>query len=180
MSHMETVEKECEQLKRDIARLGTPGPGHGLPVVSFGKLFEDEQCQQFYEALNGTLKAARKRGIIDIKGQMWLKGAHDKVPITLLDAKPPAPASARAGAPAPPPPPAAPAFTHHTGYMPTGNDVHSAEMSVADAQKWCIANPQAAGFTFEGHTFACSTFAALTAAITFCSQDLMVSRLVMQ
>ena len=120
----------------------------------------------------GTLKAARKRGIIDIKGQIWLKGAHDKVPITLLSsgsqpaaaaALPPArphaaPPAMRASPPAPAPP--APVrsatntidnFTYQAGYMPTGNDVHSATMSVADAQKWCAKDAKARGFTFEGN-----------------------------
>lgn len=32
----------------------------------------------------GTLKAAKKRGLIDFKGQMLLKGAHDNVDIVLL------------------------------------------------------------------------------------------------
>ena len=41
-------------------------------------------AQQFFEALVGTLKAAKKRKIIDFKGQILLKGAHDNVPITML------------------------------------------------------------------------------------------------
>lgn len=36
------------------------------------------------ESLVGTLKAARKRGVIDWKGQMLLKGTHDAVVIKLL------------------------------------------------------------------------------------------------
>jgi len=42
------------------------------------------RTQQFYEAIVGTLKAARKKGIIDFKGGILLKGAHDDVDITLL------------------------------------------------------------------------------------------------
>jgi hypothetical protein len=34
--------------------------------------------------------------------------------------------------------------------MPGGNDVHSEQMSIADAKKWCAANPQCKGFTFSG------------------------------
>ena len=34
--------------------------------------------------------------------------------------------------------------------MPGGNDVHSEQMSIADAKKWCAASPQCKGFTFSG------------------------------
>ena len=36
------------------------------------------------QALNGTLRAAKSRKIIDFKEQMLLKGANDSVVITLL------------------------------------------------------------------------------------------------
>jgi hypothetical protein len=36
------------------------------------------------EALVGTMKAAKKRGIIDFKGQILLQGAHDDVDVTLF------------------------------------------------------------------------------------------------
>ena len=42
-------------------------------------------AQQFFEALVGTLRAAKKRKIISFKGQVLLKGAHDNVAITLLE-----------------------------------------------------------------------------------------------
>ena len=75
--------------------------------------------QQYYEALVGTLKAAKKRGIVDFKGQMLLKGAHDSVMISLCEggvdrgaaAPTPAPAasiSGRSGPPTPPTPPTPP------------------------------------------------------------------------
>lgn len=38
------------------------------------------------QALVGTLKAAKKAGVITFKGQILLKGAHDNVPIDLLQA----------------------------------------------------------------------------------------------
>ena len=55
-----------------------------------------KQVEQYYEALLGTLKAAKKRGVVDFKGQMLLKGAHDDVDIILLIAP--------GDAAAPPPP----------------------------------------------------------------------------
>ena len=51
----------------------------------FGDLFDDDDVCQYYEALVGTLKAAKKRGLIDYKGQMLLKGPHDKVLITIKE-----------------------------------------------------------------------------------------------
>jgi hypothetical protein len=49
--------------------------------VLFGTLFDDDQVQSTYEAVVGTLKAAKKRGIVDFPGQILLKGIHDKVEV---------------------------------------------------------------------------------------------------
>mmetsp|Transcript_45529 Transcript_45529/g.110292 ORF Transcript_45529/g.110292 Transcript_45529/m.110292 type:complete len:100 (-) Transcript_45529:324-623(-) len=76
------LEEECQQLLSDIKRIGEPGEPH----VLFGDLFDDDQVANYYEALVGTLKSAKKRGLIDFKGQMLLKGAHDKVKITIVNA----------------------------------------------------------------------------------------------
>eukprot|EP00615_Pteridomonas_danica_P017040 CAMPEP_0114383206 /NCGR_PEP_ID=MMETSP0102-20121206/4592_1 /TAXON_ID=38822 ORGANISM="Pteridomonas danica, Strain PT" /NCGR_SAMPLE_ID=MMETSP0102 /ASSEMBLY_ACC=CAM_ASM_000212 /LENGTH=406 /DNA_ID=CAMNT_0001539205 /DNA_START=21 /DNA_END=1241 /DNA_ORIENTATION=- len=92
------IDEEVQELIKDITRLGRNN-GAGQYVVEYGPLFDDEKVEQYYEALMGTLKAAKKRGIVDFKGQILLKGAHDKTEITLLDSS---------GAP-PPPAPAAPA-----------------------------------------------------------------------
>jgi hypothetical protein len=74
------VEDEVKQLLVDIRRIGADGPS-----CTFGELFDDEQAEQYYEAIVGTLKCAKKRGLIDFKGQMLLKGVHDKVDITITD-----------------------------------------------------------------------------------------------
>lgn len=66
----------------DIRRIGDAGEPH----VLFGQLFDDDLVQNYYEALVGTLKSAKKRGLIDFKGQMLLKGPHDKVKITIISA----------------------------------------------------------------------------------------------
>lgn len=73
------IEEEIPQLLKDIRRIGTPGE----PAVKFGDLFDDEEVEQFYEALVGTLKSAKKRGYISFKGQMLLKGMHDNVVISI-------------------------------------------------------------------------------------------------
>lgn len=85
MSHSDRIDQEVQQLKKDIARLGTRNPQTGKITVKFGVLFDDEAAQQYYEALVGTLKAAKKRGILEFPGQMLLKGAHDDVEIVLLE-----------------------------------------------------------------------------------------------
>jgi Costars len=75
---------EIEQLLIDIRRIG-PTYAPPMPKVLFGELFDDEQVEQYYEALVGTLKCAKKRGMIHFKGQMLLKGIHDKVTITIRE-----------------------------------------------------------------------------------------------
>ena len=78
---VDRLEKEIPQLLTDIRRVGVPGE----PSVKFGELFDDEEVEQFYEALVGTLKSAKRRGYIEFKGQMLLKGIHDNVLISIKD-----------------------------------------------------------------------------------------------
>ena len=82
--HQATVEREVLEIQRDIKRIGQVGED-GKHSVKFGVLFEDEKVEQYYEAIVGTLKAAKKRGYIDFKGQMLLKGAHDDVDVILVN-----------------------------------------------------------------------------------------------
>lgn len=63
----------------DIRRIGE----NGVPEVTFGQLFDDDDVQQYYEALVGTLKSAKKRGYIDYKGILLLKGVSDNVVISI-------------------------------------------------------------------------------------------------
>ncbi|KAG5183245.1 costars domain-containing protein, partial [Tribonema minus] len=79
----EQIEREVEHLRKVITRLGTP-QADGKIGVTYGVLFDDEEGQDYFEALMGTLKAAKKRGVVDFQGQMLLKGAHDSVMVTLL------------------------------------------------------------------------------------------------
>jgi hypothetical protein len=69
-----------QRLLEDILRVGETGK----PEVMFGELFVDPEVEQYYEALVGTLKGAKKRGLINFKGQMLLKGPHDKVVISII------------------------------------------------------------------------------------------------
>merc|ERR1711934_116493 len=77
------IDHEISQLVDCIKRIGEPGDD-GKTQVTFGKVFKDEILEQQLESLVGTLKAAKKRGIVAFEGQMLLQGAHDHVVITLL------------------------------------------------------------------------------------------------
>ena len=52
--------------------------------MKFGVLFNDEQCANLFEALLGTLRAAKKRKIVKFEGELLLQGVHDNVEIYLL------------------------------------------------------------------------------------------------
>lgn len=54
------VDAEIQQLLLDIRRIGPTYPPPE-PNVLFGELFDDDSVQQYYEALVGTLKCAKKR-----------------------------------------------------------------------------------------------------------------------
>ena len=64
----------------DIQRIGVDGE----PFCTFGDLFDDEGVTDYYEALVGTLKAAKKRNMIHFPGQLLLKGVSDAVTIRLV------------------------------------------------------------------------------------------------
>lgn len=75
------LDEEVAQLLIDIRRIGDAGEPH----VLFGQLFDDDEVANYYEALVGTLKAAKKRGLIEFKGQMLLKGVNDNVKISIVE-----------------------------------------------------------------------------------------------
>lgn len=77
------VEHEVQLLVQEIKRLGSPN-ADGLMVVKFGVLFSDDKCANLFEALVGTLRAAKRKKIITYQGEMLLQGAHDNVDIVLL------------------------------------------------------------------------------------------------
>eukprot|EP01084_Bolivina_argentea_P081092 146860_1 len=83
MANVSTVEKEVQQLTKFIKKLGAKNDA-GQYVVTFGVLFDDDEAANTFEAMVGTLKAAKRRKIIKFKGQILLKGTHDNVPITLI------------------------------------------------------------------------------------------------
>ncbi|TPX51086.1 hypothetical protein SeMB42_g01036 [Synchytrium endobioticum] len=80
-----TVDEECRLLVQEIKRLGKSDPKHdGKTTIKFGELVMDGRVSNVFEALNGTLRAAKKRKLIDFQGEMLLQGAHNNVDIVLL------------------------------------------------------------------------------------------------
>ena len=71
-----------QQIVTDIQRIKPEGELH----CAFGDLFTDPKVEQYYEALVGTLKAAKKKGLIQFKGQILLKGMHDQVQVSIVNA----------------------------------------------------------------------------------------------
>ncbi|XP_011653450.1 costars family protein isoform X1 [Cucumis sativus] len=76
------VEEEVERLKEEIKRLGKL-QDDGSYKVTFGVLFNDDRCANIFEALVGTLRAAKKRKIVSYDGELLLQGVHDNVEIIL-------------------------------------------------------------------------------------------------
>ncbi|XP_025977289.2 costars family protein ABRACL isoform X1 [Dromaius novaehollandiae] len=77
------VEHEINLLVEEIRRLGSKN-ADGQVSVKFGVLFADEKCANLFEALVGTLKAAKRRKIVSYQGELLLQGVHDNVDIMLL------------------------------------------------------------------------------------------------
>ncbi|KAJ8466871.1 hypothetical protein OPV22_029423 [Ensete ventricosum] len=77
------VEEEVGRLKEEMQRLGQLQPD-GSYKVKFGVLFNDDRCANIFEALVGTLRAAKRRKVVKYEGELLLQGVHDNVEITLL------------------------------------------------------------------------------------------------
>lgn len=77
------VEAEVKQLVAEIKRLGVSN-ANGQHEVTFGTLFRDDRCANLFEALVGTLRAAKRKKIVHYDGELLLQGVHDNVSIVLL------------------------------------------------------------------------------------------------
>ena len=82
----EGVTHDLELLTAGIKRLGV-AEADGSVVATFGSIVDDEELEQQLESLVGTLKAGRRRGVLEWQGQLLLKGKDDAAPIKLLAAK---------------------------------------------------------------------------------------------
>ncbi|XP_021367228.1 costars family protein ABRACL-like [Mizuhopecten yessoensis] len=79
------VSHEVSLLVEELKRLGDNSRNaDGNCVVKFGTLFEDDKCANMFEALVGTLRAAKKKKYIKYEGEMLLHGPHNNVEIELL------------------------------------------------------------------------------------------------
>ncbi|KAM9779016.1 costars family protein ABRACL [Syngnathus typhle] len=77
------VAHEVNLLVGEIERLGSKN-AEGQTSVKFGVLFNDDRCANIFEALVGTLKAAKKKKIVSFESELLLQGVHDNVDIILL------------------------------------------------------------------------------------------------
>jgi hypothetical protein len=77
------VEKEIEELVHGIKRIGKQQTD-GTYKTTFGELFHDDKIQNTLESLVGTMKAAKKRGVVTFKSELLLQGVHDKEEVTLI------------------------------------------------------------------------------------------------
>uniref|UniRef100_A0A8C7X6G8 Costars family protein ABRACL n=1 Tax=Oryzias sinensis TaxID=183150 RepID=A0A8C7X6G8_9TELE len=77
------VAHEVGLLVEEIQRLGSKNAS-GQTSVKFGVLFNDDRCANIFEALAGTLKAAKKKKVISFQSELLLQGVHDDVDIVLL------------------------------------------------------------------------------------------------
>jgi hypothetical protein len=83
MANAAAVDQEIGHLVEFIKRLGAENAG-GEIETTFGALFKDDELQNTLESLAGTLKAAKKRGIVKYKPELLLQGMSDKEPIVLV------------------------------------------------------------------------------------------------
>ncbi|XP_071377738.1 costars family protein ABRACL [Centroberyx affinis] len=77
------VEHEVTLLVQEIQRLGSKN-AEGQTSVKFGVLFNDDKCANIFEALVGTLKAAKRKKVLTFQGELLLQGVHDNVDVILL------------------------------------------------------------------------------------------------
>ncbi|KAH3731780.1 costars family protein ABRACL [Pelomyxa schiedti] len=83
MSGHYDVDQEVRLVVEHMKRLCTKQPD-GTMGVKFAVFFGDSQVEQTFESLVGSLKAAKKRGVINFPGQMLLMPTHKDVMLTLL------------------------------------------------------------------------------------------------
>lgn len=69
---------EPTRLCQEIARISG-----GSNTIKYGELIVDEVVEQTFEAVFGTLKTARKRGLVAFQGELLLQGKHDNEPVSL-------------------------------------------------------------------------------------------------
>ena len=77
-----SVDREVELVIHHMKRVGKP-QADGSYQCTFGEFFNDEQVEQVFESLVGSLIAARRRGALKFAGPMLLMPTHKDVVLTL-------------------------------------------------------------------------------------------------
>ncbi|XP_060737726.1 costars family protein ABRACL-like [Tachysurus vachellii] len=77
------VNHEVTLLVNEIHRLGNKN-ADGKISVKFSVLLNDDKFVNLFEALVGTLKAAKRKKIITFQGELLLQGVYDNVDSILL------------------------------------------------------------------------------------------------
>jgi hypothetical protein len=77
------VDGQVQLLLRKIVELGTKDTQDGHIAVKYGVLFRETFDD--FEALAGTMRAAKKKGFIAFDGELLLQGVHDDVDVILLN-----------------------------------------------------------------------------------------------
>ena len=83
MANIAQVEHEISLLTNFIRSIGQQNSLTGKHETTFGDLFRNDEVQNTFESLAGTLKAAKRRKVINYSSELLLQGVHDKELITL-------------------------------------------------------------------------------------------------
>ena len=83
MANTAQVEHEIGLLVNFIRSMGKENSSTGKYQTTFGELFRNDDVQNTFESLAGTLKAAKRRKVISYGSELLLQGVHDKEVITL-------------------------------------------------------------------------------------------------
>ncbi len=83
MANTAQVEHEISLLVNYIRSIGKQNSSSGKYETTFGDLFRNDEVQNTFESLAGTLKAAKRRKVISYSSELLLQGVHDKELITL-------------------------------------------------------------------------------------------------
>ena len=83
MANTAQVEHEISLLTNFIRSIGQRNSSTGKYETTFGDLFRNDKVQNTFESLAGTLKAAKRRKVINYSSELLLQGVHDKELITV-------------------------------------------------------------------------------------------------
>ncbi|KIJ35689.1 hypothetical protein M422DRAFT_34493 [Sphaerobolus stellatus SS14] len=78
------ISSEIDFLKESIKRLGAQRDD-GKYACPYGKLLRDDKVSNTLEALNGTLKAAKKQKKVSFDAELLLSPRDDAVEVVLLE-----------------------------------------------------------------------------------------------